>query len=306
MTESSATRCGFVTIIGAPNAGKSTLTNALVGSKVSIVSPKVQTTRIRVKGIVMRDNAQIILIDTPGIFQPKKRLDRAMVAAAWEGQQDADIIAVIIDISRKSAGKEAKDLLKKVHAHDAAKGKKLILLLNKTDHAKPEDYLPIAQELNDAYDFSATFMISAQTGRCVDDLSAWLAKNIPEGSYLYPEDELSDLPERLLAAEITREKLFLQMHEEIPYALTVETESWEEFENGDVKISQVIFIARDAHKPMILGKGGSRIKQIGQASRTELEKILDRRVHLNLFVKVKENWMDDPERFRVWGLDHSS
>jgi GTP-binding protein Era len=293
------TRCGFVTIIGAPNAGKSTLTNALMGTKVTIVSPKVQTTRTRVRGILMRGTTQIILVDTPGIFAPKRRLDRAMVAAAWDGQRDADITALIVDASKKDVPGQVEHIVKKL----PLEGKTCILILNKTDQMQKDKLLPLTKELNERYPFEATFMISALKGSGVDDIANWLAARLPEGTYMYPEDQLTDLSERLLAAEITREKLFLQMHEEIPYALTVETESWEEFDDGSVKIGQLVIIAREAHKPIVIGKGGSRLKNIGLQSRLELEKILDRRVHLNLLVRVRENWLDDPERFSVWGLD---
>ncbi|MDB5490932.1 MAG: GTP-binding protein Era [Micavibrio sp.] len=303
MTETDTpTRCGFVTIIGAPNAGKSTLTNALMGTKVTIVSPKVQTTRMRVRGILMRGATQIILIDTPGIFAPKRRLDRAMVAAAWDGQRDADITALIVDASKKDVPGQVEHILKKL----PLEGKTCILILNKTDQMAKDKLLPLTKELNERYPFEATFMISALKGDGVDDIAEWIAKRLPEGVYMYPEDQLTDLSERLLAAEITREKLFHQMHEEIPYALTVETESWEEFDDGSVKVGQLIIIAREAHKPIVIGKGGSRLKNIGLQSRLELEKILGRRVHLNLLVRVRENWLDDPERFSIWGLDHNA
>ena len=299
MTDETETRCGFVTIIGAPNAGKSTLTNALIGAKVTIVSPKVQTTRTRVRGIMMRGTTQIILVDTPGIFAPKRRLDRAMVAAAWEGQRDADITALIVDASKRDVPGQVEHIVKKL----PLEGKTCILILNKTDQMAKDKLLPLTKELNERYPFEATFMISALKGDGVEDIADWLATRLPAGVYMYPEDQLSDFSERLLAAEITREKLFHQMHEEIPYALTVETESWEEFEDGSVKIGQLIIIAREAHKPIVIGKGGSRLKAIGLQSRLELEKILDRRVHLNLLVRVRENWLDDPERFAMWGLD---
>ena len=304
--DNTETRCGFVTIIGAPNAGTSTLLNALMGTKVSIVSPKVQTTRMRVRGILMRDRSQIILVDTPGIFQPRRRLDRAMVAAAWEGEQEADITALIVDASRADVQKQAAQILERLNQKTEGAPRKTVLILNKVDQAGREVLLPLSKALNDAYPFAATFMISALKDNGVEDLAAWLAKEVPPGIYMYPEDQLSDLPERLLAAEITREKLFHQMHEEIPYALTVETESWEDFDNGDVKITQIIIIAREAHKPMIIGKGGQKIKEIGRRSRLELERLLGRKVHLNLLVRVRENWLDDPERFGVWGLDHNA
>ena len=307
MTETPESRCGFVTIIGAPNAGKSTLLNTLIGTKISIVSPKVQTTRMRVRGIMMRKNAQrnaqIILVDTPGIFEPKRSLDRAMVSAAWDGEQDADITALIIDADKKNAVAHVEKIIKTLNQRAAESKKPVILILNKIDGMKRELLLPIAKDLNDAYNFDATFMISALKNDGVDKLTDWMAAHVPKGIHMYPEDQISDMPERLLAAEITREKLFIQLHEELPYGLTVETESWEEFDNGDVKITQLIFIAREAHKPIILGKGGSRIKAVGQSARIELEKILDRRVHINLLVKVQENWMSDPERLGMWGLD---
>jgi GTP-binding protein Era len=302
-------RCGFVAIIGAPNAGKSTLINHLVGAKVTIVSSKVQTTRMRVRGIMMRGLSQVVLVDTPGIFSAKRRLDRAMVAAAWEGEQDADITALIIDASRKDPAEHVVDILEKLNRHarvnagDVAAKKPVILILNKIDQMPREKLLPLAAMMNEKHDFSATFMISAETGSGVEDLARWFAKMVPEGVHLFPEDEISDLPARLLAAEITREKIFHMLHDELPYGMTVETESWEEFDNGDAKISQVIIISRDAHKPIVLGKGGAQIKKIGQRSREELEKIFDRKVHLNLIVRVRENWMDDPERYSIWGLD---
>lgn len=303
MTGDLSSRCGFVAIIGAPNAGKSTLINHLVGSKVTIVSPKVQTTRMRVRGIMMRNNAQIILVDTPGIFKPKRRLDRAMVSAAWEGEQEADITALIVDASRRNPEEDAKPIIKTLTERLQGSNRKAILILNKTDKMQREKLLPLTAALNAMHNFDATFMISALNGNGVSDIADWLAKNVPEGVHAYPEDQLTDMPSRLLAAEITREKLFLRLHEELPYALTVETETWENFDNGDIKISQVILIAREAHRPIILGKGGSNIKEIGQKSRHELEQIFGCRVHLNLLVKVRENWMDDPERYAMWGLN---
>jgi GTP-binding protein Era len=299
------TRCGFVTIIGAPNAGKSTLLNAMIGTKVSIVSPKVQTTRMRVRGIMIRERSQIIVVDTPGIFKPKRRLDRAMVAAAWEGERDADITALIIDASKKDAIGHVEHILKRL-GEMGGQGRSCILILNKIDQMKRDALLPLAKEMNERYPFAATFMISALKSNGVDDIIKWMAKNIPEGPFMYPEDQVSDLPERLLAAEITREKLFHQMHDEIPYALTVETEKWEEREDGSVQIGQLIIIAREAHKPIVIGKGGARLKDIGQRARLELEDIFGRRVHLNLLVRVRENWLDDPEQFNAMGLDHNA
>lgn len=305
-------RCGYVAIIGAPNAGKSTLINLLVGAKVTIVSAKVQTTRMRVRGIMMRGPSQVVLVDTPGIFSAKRRLDRAMVAAAWEGEQDADITALIIDASRKDPAEHVEMILEKLNRHarvnaeDAAHKKPVILILNKIDQMPKEKLLPLAAMMNEKHDFTATFMISAENGSGVEDLAKWFAAHVPEGVHLFPDDEVSDLPARLLAAEITREKIFHMLHDELPYGMTVETESWEEFDNGDVRLTQIIYITREAHKPIVLGKGGAQIKKIGQRSREELEKIFDRKVHLSLIVRVRENWMDDPERYTVWGLDHKA
>ena len=305
-------RCGYVAIIGAPNAGKSTLINLLVGAKVTIVSAKVQTTRMRVRGIMMRGPSQVVLVDTPGIFSAKRRLDRAMVAAAWEGEQDADITALIIDASRKDPAEHVEMILEKLNRHarvnaeDAAHKKPVILILNKIDQMPKEKLLPLAAMMNEKHDFTATFMISAENGSGVEDLAKWFAAHVPEGVHLFPDDEVSDLPARLLAAEITREKIFHMLHDELPYGMTVETESWEEFDNGDVRLTQIIYITREAHKPIVLGKGGAQIKKIGQRSREELEKIFDRKVHLSLIVRVRENWMDDPERYSVWGLDHKA
>ncbi len=301
-------RCGYVAIIGAPNAGKSTLINHLVGAKVTIVSAKVQTTRMRVRGIMMRGAAQVVLVDTPGIFAAKRRLDRAMVAAAWDGEQEADITALIVDASRKDPTAHVEIILEKLNRHAKGEGEKkpVILILNKIDQMAKEKLLPLAAMMNEKHDFAATFMISAEKGSGVEDLAEWLAAHVPEGTHLFPEDEISDLPSRLLAAEITREKIFHMLHDELPYGMTVETESWEEFDNGDVRLSQVVYITREAHKPIVLGKGGAQIKKIGQRSREELEKIFGRRVHLALIVRVRENWMDDPERYSVWGLDHKA
>jgi GTP-binding protein Era len=299
MTEKTQTRCGFVAVIGAPNAGKSTLINHLVGGKVSIVSPKVQTTRTLVRGIAMHNNAQIILVDTPGIFEPEKKLERAMVAAAWAGESEADMVMLVVDSAR--SGKATDAIIRKMK--DSERKKPAILVLNKTDTIKPPQLLALTQHFNDLYPFEATFMISALKGRGTEDVLNYLSKNIPEGAFHYPEDQMSDMPSRLLAAEITREKLFHALYQELPHALTVETESWEAFDNGSVKIAQTIYIERDTQKAIILGKGGQQIKSIGEASRHELEEILGQRIHLNLFVKVRENWADDPERLQVWGLD---
>lgn len=295
------TRCGLVAVIGAPNAGKSTLINAMVGTKVTIVSPKVQTTRSIVRGIAMHGTAQIVFIDTPGIFKAKKRLERAMVAAAWEGEADADICLFIIDASRRQPDEENAAIIAQLK--ERAGARKIILVLNKIDAVAREKLMDLSARLNAELDFAATFMISALKEDGTKHLMEWLSAQMPAGPYLFAEDQVSDLPMRLLAAEITREKLFLRLHQELPYALTVETESWEPYDNGSVMINQIIYIAREAHKPIIIGKGGQGIRAIGEQSRRELEDILEQRVHLKLFVKVRENWVDDPERYRVWGLD---
>lgn len=301
MTDTPTTRCGFVAIVGAPNVGKSTLLNRLVGAKVSIVSPKVQTTRSRVLGICLVEDAQVIFIDTPGIFQPKRRLDRAMVAAAWGGASDADESMLVIDAAR-GIDKDTRAILEKMKEQK----RHAICVLNKTDLAKKERLLLLATELDNTGLFSDIFMVSAETGDGVGDLLAHLAKGVPEGPWMYPEDQISDLPMRLLAAEVTREKIYLQLHQELPYAVAVETEGWEEKEDGSARVEQVIYVERDSQKKIVLGKGGSRIKSIGAASRIELEGMLDHRVHLFLFVKVREKWGDDPERYGDWGLDFNA
>jgi len=296
--EAAPRRCGFVALIGAPNAGKSTLLNRLVGAKVSIVTPKVQTTRTRVLGIALHGAAQIIFIDTPGIFEPRRRLDRAMVAAAWSGAADADLVVLLVD-AEKGMTRDVRRIVEGL----AKAGRKAILALNKIDLVRRNSLLALSAELNDSGVFSDTFMISATTGDGVDDLMTLLVAAVPEGPWLYPEDQLSDMPERLLAAEITREKLFLQLRQELPYALTVETEEWEDRPDGSVRIGQVVYVQRDSQKAIVLGKGGQRIKSVGAAAREELEQMLGCRVHLFLFVKVREKWGEDPERYRDWGLD---
>jgi GTPase len=295
------TRCGFVAVIGAPNAGKSTLINHLVGTKVSIVSPKVQTTRTLVRGIVNKGEAQIVFVDTPGIFAPKKKLEKAIVAAAWEGQAETDLIMLVVDVARLRA-KETHHIIEKLK--ETGKTGKCILVLNKIDKVSSDTLPALAKELNDKLDFSATFMISALKGDGTDDLLSYLAAQTPEGPWMYPEDQVSDMPLRLLAAEITREKLFYKLHQELPHALTVETENWEEFDNGSIKISQVIYVAKNSYKGMVLGKGGSLIKAVGKESREELREILGTDVHLKLFVKLREAWMDNPEHYSIWGLDN--
>lgn len=295
-------RCGFVGIIGAPNAGKSTLVNQLVGAKVSIVSPKVQTTRVRVMGIVNHGDAQVIFVDTPGIFAPKKRLEKAMVAAAWQGMQDAEITILLADASKGRINDDTRAIIERLKTQE----RKAVLVLNKIDMVKKEKLLELAASLSAEGIFSDVYMISALTGDGVDRLMAEIAARMPEGPWMFGEDQISDMPMRLLAAEITREKIFLQLGDELPYASTVETESWEEFDNGSVKVSQTIYVMRDTQKAIVLGKGGTRIKKIGQSAREDLEEILERRVHLSLFVKVREKWTDDPARYSAWGLDFNS
>ena len=297
-----APRCGFIALVGAPNAGKSTLLNALVGSKVAIVSPKVQTTRTRVLGITLEGDSQLVFVDTPGIFQPKRRLERAMVAAAWQGAQDADLVVLLVDATADKIKPETRSIIEGLKSA----GRPAILALNKIDAVKRPKLLALSEALNAEGDFTATYMISALTADGLDDLKSALATAVPEGPWLYPEDQLSDMPERLLAAEITREKIFLRLYQELPYAVTVETESWEQRDDGSIAISQVIFVQRDTQKAIVLGKGGQMIKAIGTAARQELEEILDCRVHVRLFVKVRESWIDDPDRYRDWGLDYNA
>ena len=293
------TRCGFVALVGAPNAGKSTLLNLMVGGKVSIVTPKVQTTRTRITGICMAgEKTQIIFLDTPGIFKPKRRLERAMVTAAWSGAHDADLVVVLADVKRGFDG-DTRRIIEGL----AARKRRAVLALNKIDGARRGDLLPLAAKLNESGVFSDSFMISALTGDGVDDLRDFLAGRMPAGPWLYPEDQLADIPLRLLAAETTREKLFLRLHQELPYALGVETESWEERRDGSIRIDQVIYVLRDSHKPIILGKGGRQIKAVGQASRLDLEDFLGQRVHLFIHVKVAPKWTDDPSRYRDMGLE---
>ena len=291
-------RCGFVAIVGAPNAGKSTLTNQLVGAKVSIVTRKVQTTRARITAIAITDASQIVFVDTPGIFEPKRRLERAMVDAAWSGVGDADIVVLLVD-AQKGRTEDTDRIIEGLKAS----GRQAVLALNKVDLVKRPNLLALAAALNEEGVFTDTFMISALQGDGTADLLACLADAVPEGSWLYPEDQLSDISERLLAAEITREKMFLQLHEELPYSITVETERWQERKDGSVRIEQVIYVRRDTQKGIVLGKGGRQVKQIGADARQEMETVFDRRVHLFLFVKVRENWVDDPERYREMGLE---
>lgn len=293
-----ATRSGFVAMIGAPNAGKSTLVNRLVGAKVSIVTHKVQTTRAIVRGIATHGVAQIVFVDTPGIFRPRRRLDEAMVTTAWGGARDADMVLVLIDAERGIRG-DADAILERLA--DVRQPKALVL--NKVDRVKREHLLALAAAANERVGFERTFMVSALTGSGCDDLLDWLAERLPEGPWYYPEDQLSDLPMRQLAAEITREKLFLRLHQELPYSSHVETEKWEERKDGSVRIEQVIYVERDSQKKIVLGHKGETIRAIGQASREEMAAILEQPVHLFLFVKVRENWGNDPERYREMGLD---
>jgi GTP-binding protein Era len=295
-------RCGFVSIIGAPNAGKSTLVNRLVGAKVSIVSPKVQTTRTRVMGIVNHADTQIVFVDTPGIFEPRKRLEKAMVAAAWQGTADAEEILLLVDVGKGRINDDTKSIINKLKNTKRS----VILLLNKIDMLQKDKLLALAAELNEEGIFKEIFMISALTGDGVAALLETLSKRMPQGPWMFGDDQISDMPLRLLAAEITREKIFLQLGDELPYSSTVETEQWEDFDNGDVKISQTVYVMRDTQKAIVLGKGGARIKKIGQAAREELEEMLERRVHLSLFVKVRDKWTDDPARYSAWGLDFNS
>jgi GTPase len=296
--KSAETRCGFVALIGAPNVGKSTLVNALVGAKVTIVSRKVQTTRALIRGIVIENNAQIILVDTPGIFLPKRRLDRAMVSTAWSGAHDADLVCVLLD-AKSGIDEEAEAILTKAASVNHEK----ILVINKVDLVQREKLLALAQAANERMKFARTFMIAAISGDGVDDIRTTLAEMVPPGPYLYPEDQMSDAPMRQLAAEITREKIYQKLHQELPYQSTVETEKWEERKDKSVRIEQTIFVERESQRKIVLGKGGATIKSIGADSRKELMQILDAPVHLFLFVKVRENWGDDPDRYREMGLE---
>lgn len=298
MSQENKTRCGFVALIGAPNAGKSTLMNAMVGAKLSIVTHKVQTTRSIVRGIATAGESQIIFVDTPGIFQPKRRLDRAMVTTAWGGASDADVVCLLIDAQRGlDEGNEA--ILEKLV--DTRQSK--ILILNKIDTVRRETLLDLAQSINAKIPFQETFMVSALTGSGVDDLVAHLGKILPEGPWLYPEDQISDAPLRALAAEITREKLFLRLHDELPYESTVETTAWTTMKDGSARIEQTIFVVREGQKKIVIGKGGETIKAISMAARKDIAAMAEAPVHLFLFVKVRENWSDDPERYREMGLE---
>lgn len=294
-------RAGFVALIGEPNAGKSTLLNAMVGAKVSIVTHKVQTTRTRIRGVAIEGDTQIVFIDTPGLFRPRRRLDRAMVAAAWGGAGDADIVVLMVEAHRGiTPGVEA--ILERLDT-TLPKGRTVVLAINKIDRVKAEALLPLSAALNERREFEATFLISAERGHGVADLRRWLAERLPEGPWLYPEDQIADLPLRMIAAEITREKLTLRLHQELPYELTVETEAWEERKDGSVRIEQVIYVAREGHKGIVLGHRGETIKAVGQVARADIAEFLGRPVHLFLTVKVRPNWLEDAARYREMGLD---
>jgi GTP-binding protein Era len=296
------TRAGFVALIGEPNAGKSTLLNRMVGAKVSIVTHKVQTTRARIRGVAIEGDSQFVFVDTPGLFRPRRRLDRAMVAAAWGGAADADIVVLLIEAHRgATAGVEA--ILETLA--DYAAGRRVTLAINKIDRVEAPVLLGMTEVMNARFGFERTFLISAEKGHGVDDLRRWLAEQMPEGPWLYPEDQIADLPVRMIAAEITREKLTLRLHQELPYQLTVETEKWEDRKDGSTRIDQVIYVARDGHKGIVLGRKGETAKAVGQAARVEIEELLGHRVHLFLEVKVRPNWQEEAERYRQIGLDWS-
>ncbi|CUH49535.1 GTPase Era [Ruegeria atlantica] len=293
-------RAGFIALIGEPNAGKSTLLNRMVGAKVSIVTHKVQTTRTRIRGVAMEGDAQLVFVDTPGLFKPRRRLDRAMVAAAWGGAADADVVVLMIEAHR-GITEGVERILEGLE--EIGQGRKVALAINKIDKVQSEVLLALTSDLNARYPFSETFMISAEKGYGVEDLRKWLAAELPESPWLYPEDQIADLPLRMIAAEMTREKLTLRLHQELPYQLTVETENWEERKDGSAKIDQIIYVMRDGHKGIVLGKKGETIKAVSQAARAELEEFLDRKIHLFLQVKVRPNWLEESERYSEMGLD---
>ena len=294
------TRAGFVALIGEPNAGKSTLTNQMVGAKVSIVTHKVQTTRARIRGVAVEGDAQIVLVDTPGLFKPRRRLDRAMVAAAWSGASDADIVVLLIEAHRGiTEGVEA--ILENLG--EVVGKRPVALAINKIDRVEAPRLLALTQQMNEKFPFTETFLISAEKGHGVNALRKWLAAELPESPWLYPEDQIADLPLRMIAAELTREKLTLRLHQELPYQLTVETEHWEERDDGSARIDQVIYVVRDGHKGIVLGNKGETIKSISKAAREELEEFLGRRIHLFMQVKVREKWLDEAERYSEMGLD---
>ena len=295
------TRCGYVALIGAPNAGKSTITNNFVGSKVSIVSPKAQTTRTTIKGIGIYDNTQIIFLDTPGIFVPKRRLDRAMVASAWNGFGDADINVLVVD-ARRGMNEETSAIIDELIKRNAH----AVLAFNKIDLMEEEELEALREEFENVFAFDAVFAFSAQSGDHITDFYQYLADNLPVSPWYYPEEQMSDMPLRLLAAEVVREKLFLNLRQELPYALTVEPELWEHQEDGSIRAEMTIYVAREGQKTIILGKNGAMIKKIGQSARLELEELLEERIHLFLYVKVRENWENDPARYSDWGLNYKA
>ena len=295
------TRAGFVALIGEPNAGKSTLLNRMVGAKVSIVTHKVQTTRTRIRGVAMQGQAQIVFVDTPGLFKPRRRLDRAMVAAAWGGAADADIIVLLVEAHRGLT--EGTAAIIDAMKDRVPQGQQVALAINKIDRVKAEVLLALAAKLNEAFPFVETFMISAEKGYGVDKLKLWLAGQVPAGAWFYPEDQIADLPMRMIAAEMTREKLTLRLHEELPYQLTVETEKWEDLKDGSTRINQIVYVMRDGHKGIVLGNKGETIKAIGTAARAEISAFLERPVHLLLEIKVRPNWLEEPERYSEMGLD---
>ena len=292
-------RAGFIAVIGSPNAGKSTLINHFIGQKVTIVTRKVQTTRSVIRGICIHKESQLVFSDTPGIFEPKRRLDRAMVEAAWGSSSDSDIILFLYDAQKSRIDNETNKILNEL----AQSTKKKILVLNKVDLVDNKTLLPLIKNFEGLCSFDATFIISALTGEGSKEVLSYLAKNLPKGPWLYPEDDITDLPARLLAAEITREQIFMRLHQELPYATTVETEEWTERDDGAIVINQIIYLKKAGHKKIVIGKNGSMIKMLGKAARIEIEQILERSVHLFLFVKVRENWMDDPDRYKIWGLN---
>ncbi|MEY8881720.1 MULTISPECIES: GTPase Era [Donghicola] len=294
------TRAGFVALIGEPNAGKSTLLNRMVGAKVSIVTHKVQTTRARIRGVALEGDSQIVFVDTPGLFKPRRRLDRAMVAAAWGGAADADLVVMLIEAHR-GITEGVERILEGLG--DVSKGRRVVLAINKIDRVQSDVLLAITKEMNERFPFDETFMISAEKGYGVTDLRKWLAGELPEGPWLYPEDQIADLPMRMIAAEMTREKLTLRLHQELPYQLTVETEHWEERKDGSARVDQIIYVSRDGHKGIILGNKGETIKAISKLAREELTEFLGRKVHLFLQVKVREKWLDEAERYSEMGLD---
>ncbi|MBL4807208.1 MAG: GTPase Era [Rhodobacteraceae bacterium] len=295
------TSCGFVALIGEPNAGKSTLLNKMVGAKISIVTHKVQTTRARIRGIALEGNTQLVFVDTPGLFRPRRRLDRAMVSAAWSAAADADVVVLLIEAHR-GITEGAAAIIEGLSGHIRS-NKKIALALNKIDRVKADSLLKLSAELNERFNFAATFMISAEKGHGVDDLRKWLAGQLPEGPWLYPEDQIADVPLRMIAAEITREKLTLRLHQELPYQLTVETESWQDRKDGSVRVDQIIYVMRDGHKGIILGPKGETIKAVSVASRQEMSEFLDQKVHLFLKVKVRPNWLEEPARYTEMGLN---